>query len=115
MCIYYVGKDREHKSLTQLFLQLKGDESEKTIYIDPGVYDLFAEYKQAGVPTPPDDVKSPDYFDYNVFLPPNTRLIGIGDVLLRFAPTAEEITYGESRTWSPLNIMGGCHIENIEI
>ena len=115
MTIYHVGKNREHTSMIGLFQMLKDDESEKTIYLDEGIYDIFAEYKQAGVPTPPDHVASPDYFDYNVFLPPNTSLIGIGDVQLRFAPSVDEITYGESRTWSPLNIMGGCHIENIEI
>lgn len=115
MNTYYVGPTREHTSLTKLFMQLQTDESEKIIYLDPGVYDMFREYKEAGVLSPADDVKSPDYFDYNVFLPLNTKLIGIGNVQLRFAPKKEEITYGESRTWSPLNILGACHIENIEI
>ena len=114
MCTYYVGPQRQYTSLTQLFLKLKDDAQEKTIYIDPGVYDIFAEYKAAGILSPSDDVTSPDYFDYNAFLPLNTKLIGIGNVLLRFAPTPEQITYGESRTWSPLNILGACHIENIE-
>lgn len=113
--VYYVGPTRAHTSLTRLFLELKDNQEEKTIYIDPGVYDMFREYKEAGVPSPADDVQSPDYFTYNVFLPLNTRLIGIGNVVLRFAPQAHEITYGESRTWSPLNILGACHIENIEI
>ncbi len=113
--IYYVGPNRQHTSITQLFLDLAEDESEKTIYIDAGTYDIFREYKQAGIPIPPDDVAIPDYFDYNAFLPLNTKLIGIGNVQLRFAPSAEEVTYGESRTWSPLNILGACHIENIEI
>lgn len=115
MKLYYVGPEREYTSLTALFLALAEDEEEKTIYIDPGVYDIFAEYKAAGIPSPPDDVTSPDYFAYNAFLPLNTKLIGIGNVLLKFAPTPEQITYGESRTWSPLNILGACHIENIEI
>ncbi len=113
--IYYVGSTREYTSLTKLFLALAEDESEKTIYVDAGTYDMFREYKEAGIPSPPDDVRSPDYVPYNAFLPPNTKLIGIGNVKLRFAPTAEEITYGESRTWAPLNILGACHIENIEI
>jgi len=115
MNIYHVGPQREYTSLTRLFLDLSQDESEKTVYLDPGTYDIFREYKEAGIPSPPDDVKSPDYFTYNAFLPLNTRLIGIGNVTLRFAPGPEEITYGESRTWSPLNILGACHIENIAI
>ncbi len=113
--IYYVGPTRNSKSITQLFLDLKDDETPKTIYIEAGTYDIFREYKAAGIPSPPDDVTSPDYFDYNVFLPLNTKLIGIGNVILRFAPSASEITYGESRTWSPLNILGECYIENIEV
>lgn len=113
--VYFVGPSRCQTSLTQLFLDLKDDESEKTIYIDAGTYDIFREYKDAGIPSPPDDVKIPDYFTYSVFLPPNTRLIGTGKVTLRFAPSTDEITYGESRTWSPLNILGACYLENIEI
>lgn len=115
MDIYHVGPTREYTGLTALFMALADDEREKTIYVDAGEYDIFKEYRQAGVPTPPDDVTSPDYFDYNVFLPLNTRLIGLGRVLLRFDPSAQEVTYGESRTWSPLNVLGACHIENIEI
>lgn len=114
-CAYYVGPTREHTSLTGLFLELAGDERWKSIYVDAGTYDIFQEYRQAGIKTPPDDVIAGDYFDYNAFLPPNTRLIGMGNVRLVFAPSAEEITYGESRTWSPLNVLGGCYIENIEI
>ena len=113
--IYYVGPDREHKSMTQLFLDLKDDTQEKVIFLDEGTYDIFQEYKDANIPSPPDTVESPDYFTYNAFLPANTKLIGIGQVKLDFSPEADEITYGESRTWAPLNIINACHIENIEI
>ena len=78
--IYYVGKTREYKSLTKLFLMLSEDDSPKTIYIDAGVYDIFGEYKEAGIPSPPDDVSISDYFVYNAFLPLNTKLIGIGKI-----------------------------------
>ena len=113
--IYYVGPTREHKSLTKLFLELENNYVKKIIYVDEGTYDMFKEYKEAGIPSPPDDVSSPDYFTYNAFLPPNTALIGVGNVRLEFNPSAEEITYGESRTWSPLNVLGECYIENLEI
>ena len=113
--IYYVGAEREHKSLTKLFLELSVDESEKTIYIDAGTYDIFREYKEVGLPSVPDDVSVGDYFKYNAFLPLNTKLIGIGNVYLEFCPNPNEITYGESITWAPLNVLGNCHIENIEI
>ncbi len=113
--IYYVGPTREYTSVTKLFMDLEDDENEKIIFLDEGTYDIFREYRDLKVTTPPDDVTSPDYFPYCVFLPMNTRLIGLGDVLLDFSPEANEITYGESRTWSPLNIIGPCYIENIEI
>ena len=113
--VYYVGPSRENKSITRLFLELAGDTSPKTIYLDAGVYDIFREYREEGITSPPDDVTPPDYFAYNAFLPVNTNLIGIGNVVLTFCPSPDEITYGESRTWSPLNIVGACHIENIEI
>lgn len=113
--IYYVGPEREHTSLSRLFLELSDDYAEKTVYVDSGVYDIFKEYKELGVKSPPDDVKAGDYFSYNVFLPLNTKLIGLGDVCLKFSPEPKDITYGESITWAPLNVLGGCHIENIEI
>ena len=113
--VYYVGPTRHYKSLTELFKLLQKDKTKKTIYVDEGVYDIFQEYKDAGVKSPPDTVTSADYFQYNVFLPINTNLIGIGNVQLRFAPSADEITYGESLTWAPLNVLGECYIENIEI
>jgi len=113
--IYYVGPTRQYTSVTKLFMDLEDDTNEKIIFLDEGTYDIFREYRELDVPTPPDDVASPDYFPYCVFLPANTRLIGLGDVLLDFSPEADEITYGESRTWSPLNIIAPCYIENIEI
>ena len=113
--IYYVGPTREYTSVTKLFMDLADDDSEKIIFLDEGTYDIFQEYRDLGVTTPPDDVESPDYFPYCVFLPANTRLIGLGDVRLEFSPEADEITYGESRTWSPLNIIAPCYIENIEV
>jgi len=113
--VYNVGPNRYYKSLTELMLLLKNDQTKKTIYLDEGVYDIFQEYKDAGVKSPPDTVGSADYFDYNVFLPNNTNLVGIGNVQLRFAPTADQITLGESLTWAPLNVLGECYVENIEI
>lgn len=113
--VYYVGQDRKIKSLTGLFLKLADDDTEKTIYVDEGVYDIFNEYKELGVESPSDDVKAGDYFSYNIFLPLNTKLIGIGNVNLKFSPEPDDITYGESITWAPLNVLGKCHIENINI
>ena len=117
---YHVGATRDYTSLTTLLLDLAGNQRKKVIYIDGGTYDVFAEYTAevtAGrITIPPDDVGSGDYFGtYNAFVPNNTRIVGLGDVVLQFTPLASEITYGASRTWSPLNILGSVEIENITI
>lgn len=113
--VYYVGGGSKYQSLTALCQQLKDDSAEKIIYLNPGTYDIYAEYRAAGIPTPPDNVTASDYLTRCVFLPPNTSLIGIGNVTLEWSPDKSDITYGEARTWSPLNIRYGCRVENITI
>lgn len=118
--VYYVGPTRDYTSLVELLLDLEGDTEKKTIYIDEGEYDIFREYDlQVAVDRiviPPDDITSGNYFGkYNAFVPHNTRIIGQGKVTLRFTPTVDEISYGASRTWSPLNILGSVMIENVTV
>jgi hypothetical protein len=113
--VYYVGGSSEYQSVTALFNSLKNDTAQKIIYVNPGTYDIFQEYKDLGIPTPPDDVESGDYMDRVVFLPPNTKLVGIGNVRFEYNPAKADTTMGEARTWSPLNVRWGCHVENIEI
>lgn len=110
--VYYVTPS---DSLTALFYDLKDDAREKIIYVQGGEYDIFQEYKDLGIATPPDDVSSSDYLDRCVFVPRNTKLIGIGNVKLTYNPAKADTTKGEARTWSPLNVRYACHIENIEI
>lgn len=113
---YYVGPTREHTSLVALLQELEGDTRKKTIYMDPGTYDIFADYLANDVPVPPADASTEDYKQYNVFLPQNTKLVGIGTVTLNFMPTSEQITVSESKIWSPLNLWyGGNTIENVTI
>lgn len=143
--VYYVGATRENTSLITLLLDLSGNETPKTIYIDEGEYDLFAEYLAEvwsdGNPggrlvIPKDEITSgtymradegdtaksfvPDGVDptgkwYNAFVPNNTKVVGLGEVTLRFTPGADEITYGASRTWSALNVLGTVMLENLNI
>ena len=120
--VYYVGANEDHTSLVSLLLDLQNDQTNKTIYIRSGTYNLFTEYMaevndaRQRIQIPPDDVTSPDYFEpYNAFVPNNTKIIGLGDVVLEFTPDASDITYGASVTWSPLNIYGSCEIENITV
>ena len=118
--IYRVGPEREENSLVSLLLDLRGDESPKTIALDPAEYDLFAEYmaevEKGRIVIPPDDIDTSDYFEpYNAFVPNNTRLVSAGEAVLRFEPRADEIGYGASRTWSPLNIYGSFEMENVTV
>ncbi|MBQ7565690.1 MAG: dockerin type I repeat-containing protein [Oscillospiraceae bacterium] len=123
--VYYVGATRENKSFVSLLLDLTGDENQKTIFIDEGEYDIFAEYMaevDAGrIAVPSDEIGNATYMEaadgkwYNAFVPNNTVVYGLGDVTLRFMPTAEQITYGESRVWSPLNIFGSVELYNLNV
>ena len=112
MNTYHIHKN---ESVSRLFLDLKDDFSEKTIFVEPGEYDIYREYRELALPAPPDDIDAGDYLDRCVFLPPNTRLIGLGQVLFKWSPDKNEITRGEARTWSPLNVRYGCYVENISI
>lgn len=128
---YHVGPTRSDTRLISLLLDLAEDETnEKVIYIDGGEYDLFEEYLyevgQGRLEIPLDSVTSPDYLgNKNAFVPNNTRIVGVGDVVLKFMPTVAQLEdmstdanrtgYGASRTWSPLNIYGSVEIENITV
>lgn len=74
--IYEVGIGKKWTSLSALLLELKDDARMKTILLSPGVYDIYKEYRELGMATPPDDVTAGDYLDRCIFLPPNTKLCG---------------------------------------
>lgn len=117
---YHVGIGQEYTSFAALLYALKGNENKKTIYIHEGEYNIFAEYmslvSEDKITIPPDTIGNASYFEpYNVFVPNNTRIVGLGNVVLKMMPEADEITYGASRTWSPLNIYGSVEIENITV
>lgn len=114
--VYYVGPTRANTSLVALLKTIQTDTSPNVIYMDEGEYDIYQEYRENNIPSPPANVETWDYFQYNVFLPQNTRLVGIGNVVLNWSPAAGDITAAESKTWSPLNLWyGGNTVENITI
>jgi hypothetical protein len=53
--------------------------------------------------------------NYNTIIPPNTKIIGIGEVVFNFLPTPEQMTPTSARYLSPLNVSGNVEIENITI
>lgn len=81
---YYVGPNQEYTSITKLFQDLAADNNNKTIYVEAGNYNIFAEYLDAGVPSPPDGTSTNDYSSYCVNIPNNTTLIGLGEVNLNW-------------------------------
>ena len=117
---YVVGAGETYTSLTSLLIDLKDNKNEKTIYIKSGDYDIFNEYLAevalGRLTIPPDNIAAGNYlYPYNAFVPNNTKVIGLGNVALHMEPDANDVTYGESRTWSPLNVLGNVEIENVSI
>ncbi|MBR2679942.1 MAG: hypothetical protein IKE23_04180 [Exiguobacterium sp.] len=117
--VYVVDKTNpvygNYTSLTQCLLDLKDDESEKIIYINGGEYDIHQEYVDANIPVYEGDNPSLDYWDYNVWNPKSTHIIGRGTVKIMWMPNASDITVNQSKTVSPVNVAGSMTLENVEI
>jgi hypothetical protein len=95
---------------------LRDDKSEKTIYVYGGVYDIAQEYIDANIPVIPEDGDyNNNYTPYNVWVPKNTHLIGLGNVVLSYAPSASAVTEAQSKCVSPLNIHDTCTVENLTV
>lgn len=117
--VYHVGTGQANTSLSSLLYDLRNDKTKKVIYVHEGTYDIFDEYldlvSDGKLEVPPDDAETGDYIQYSVFVPDNTRLIGLGDVVLTMTPEAEDVTLGESYMWSPMNISGNVTLENLKV
>lgn len=110
--IYYVGNNRTFDNMSELFTQLTDTQFKKTIIIDEGTYNVFNEIGGASFcDTIPVDAT---WRDVSVVVPPNTHLIGRGNVVLEFLPTVEQIGNG-LQLLSPLNVIHPATIENIKI
>ena len=112
----------EYTSFTKCLFELKNNENEKIIYVDGGDYNIFSEYKElwdAGLLPKYTGTNAPsDYYDYCVWVPKNTHIIGRGIARLVWTPTVSgnpELTAAIGQTISPLNVAGSAIIENIDI
>ena len=111
---YTVGADGDFESFTEMLVGLSSDNSKKIVYIMPGVYDIFEEMGGAEWMATVDTSKN--WRAMSNVVPPNTKIIGIGDVVLSWNPTDAEIIDGDHAfLFSPLNLSGSCEIENISI
>lgn len=111
--IYHVGANREYKSFIDCIKSLQGDESEKYIYVDAGEYDLFSEL--GGKEYALNIASGTNWEECNVLVPDNTHIIGIGNVVFTFTPSASEIGNVADKLLSPINPLGNFYMENITI
>ena len=114
---YHVGADKEFTTFNGMLTALADDPREKIVYIDPGEYDIFDEYGGAEyMASLADTAASINWRDVCKVVPPNTHIIGLGSVTLKWIATAEEMQNGNVATlFSPLNVSGNCIIENIKV
>ena len=120
---YTVGKTNgayDYKSVTQCLFDLKNDNRPKIIDIYEGDYDIYSEYKtlydNGDLKIYSGNNPSLDFYDYCVWVPQNTHIIGKGIVRLKWMPDPNQvsITPNQCRCISPINAAGNCIIENVE-
>jgi|GEM_PF-3942475 len=113
--IYHVGVGKDYTSFTECIKSLSENVASKIVYVDSGIYDIFEEIGGSeyalSIPESSEDL----WRNYNTIIPPNTKIIGIGEVVFNFLPTPEQMTPTSARYLSPLNVSGNVEIENITI
>ena len=114
--VYHIGSDFGNPSFSNFINSIKDDDSEKTVYIHQGVYDIYSELGGAEyINSLPSDSK---WRDIQPIIPPNTKIIGAGNVTLRFMVDDGQINEDKKslvNLFSPVNVSGSCTIENISI
>ena len=118
------GHVYDYTSLSKCLFDLKDDHSPKIIEVWEGDFDLYAEYKElwdAGLLNKYTGTNpAMEYFDYCVWVPENTHIIGRGLVKLKWMPSKTQletdgITSNQTRCISPLNVAATATIENVEV
>lgn len=113
--VYTVGSDGDYTSFTDCLKNLKDVTDEKIIYVKTGVYDIFEELGGSDYINSL-DTSNLNWRDVQMIVPINTKIIGQGNVTLKFTPTAEEIKNKNiAFLFSPLNISYATEIDNIKI
>lgn len=114
---YTVGADGDFTTFTGMLTALANDKSEKTVYVKSGTYNIFTEMGGAEYIAEVSPYASElEWTDVCPVVPPNTTIIGLGNVVLSWEPTAEQmINERTAFLFSPLNVMGNCTIENITV
>ena len=110
---YTVGTGKDYETFTECIRALKDNKNKKEIIIDGGVYDIFSEI--GGSEYALSIEEGSNWYDVCDIVPPNTKIIGKGNVIFNFEPTADEIGTIACKLLSPINVRGTCTIENITI
>ena len=114
--IVNVNGGGDYTSFTDCLKALQGNERTKTVYVYGGVYDIFEELGGTAFLATITNPSSVNWRDVQPVVPPNTTIIGVGDVILKYMPTDEQmVSSAIAFLFSPLNISGNCHIENVSI
>ena len=115
--VYTVGTGGDYATFTAMLVGLEDDSSEKIVYVNPGVYDIFDEMGGAAyLASLADTASSLNWRDVCHVVQPNTTIIGIGEVQLNWLPNASDVPNDAVKVlFSPLNTSGNCRIENITI
>lgn len=113
---YVVGPGGNYTKFLDMLNDLKDNTGKKTVYVMPGEYDIWEEYGGDDYFDSIEDPASLNWRDVCPVVPPNTTIKGIGNVVLKFMPTAEQMGDNQKAfLFSPLNVSGTCTIENIKI
>ena len=111
--VYHIGTGKDFNTLTDAIRELKNDESEKVFLIEPGTYDMFEEMGGKTYFDSLDTTKK--WQELNDIVPPNTKIIGVGRVTLKFTPSTSELKDSLVGLISPLNFIYDAHLENVTV
>lgn len=108
---YTVGESQNYTSFYQCLKEIAKNPYKKIVDVYAGEYDLYSEI---GGDTYANGIAAgANWANVNVLIPPNTKIIGHGNVLLKMI--APNMPDNGSRTLAPINTRGGVEIENVTI
>ena len=104
----------DYTGIIEALWDLQGNTNKKTIVVMPGIYDIFEEYGGSTWHLDPEN-QNKSYHELCPFVPKNTTIIGVGEVVFRYKPASDETTRYMAGQISPINIQETCEIKNIKI
>jgi len=111
--VYEVGTGKPFTTFTACLEALQGNSQQKTILVYAGTYDIFEEI--GGAEYAATISAGTNWRDVSIVVPPNTKIIGVGDVVFEFLPESSEMPAPACSALSALNVSGNVEIENIKI